>query len=123
MKHISILSLLAIVFGACTVLDDAEYKHIETLVAKENSINIAQTGGEVEIVLFASGEGTVEPLNDFTSFASLDKNVFSGDDTLRVSFTDNSEGHRRMAKLLLNLTGAQKTDTVKIFQEGVQEQA
>lgn len=121
MRHKSLLTLLAIALGACTALDDAEYKHIETLVAKEKAITIAQTGGDAEIVIFASGPGKVEALNDFSAFAGMDKTSFSGDDTLGVSFTDNSEGHRRMAKLLLSLTGSEKKDTVNVFQEGVQD--
>lgn len=105
--------------ASCANLDDAQYKDIRELVPREDSAVVGVEGGSAELIIYSSGEVEVEPMNDFTAFATLNKTHFTKDDTLRVQFSSN-EGFRRMARLRLVLDGGVKTDTVRFLQNGLE---
>ena len=108
---------IAVIFSACNGFDDAAYKTIIELVPQTNSKSIGVEGGEAEIIVYATGSVMVESLNDFSGFASINKTSFSGDDTLRVIFDQNT-GYRRMAKVRLVMDGGTKVDTLRFLQDG-----
>lgn len=107
----------ALAIASCAAFDDAEYASINELAVKDASMIVGKEGGDVEIQIFSNGKVDIQAMNDFSGWCKVENTSFSGDGTVRLSFTENS-GFRRMAKLLLRLDGGVKCDTLRVRQDG-----
>lgn len=120
--HINIIKILALLCAFVTTsceLDDAEYPSVIELVAPQSVYEIGESGGQLEIPVYANSGYSVEFINDIDDgWASIDKTHMSGDGKLTMTYGDNG-GFRRMAVIRLCLDSGAKADTVYVKQAGI----
>lgn len=118
MNRILVLTIsLATVMTGCANLDDAHYIDVKELATEQSVFTIEESGSTIILPVFSNGSVSATFMDNSSDWASIDKTAMSGDDTLHLSFAENT-GLRRMTKLLLSLNDGQKNDTLYFKQLG-----
>lgn len=114
MKKILINIALLITLTACDY-DGMRLSKPEELGTETKEYTVAQTGGGVDIVIYANMPGTISFMEG-ADWADLSATTFEGDAVVHVDYSDNSASFRRMAEILLETSV--RRDTVFIMQQG-----
>lgn len=113
-----LIILLAGLLWACSSDDEnSEAMSANNLDVSKNEVKLANAGGSFTLNVTASGDWTAKVVESNSSWLTLSKTSGSGNDDLRLFFTENTDDAKREGKIRITLLNADSTQEQEISVE------